>query len=113
MLSKQVVAAGPQCLQRIFKSCDTYVQKCEGKDKELGAACYLVRSLAKEVKEQAEIIERKSNEAASEQARMATILEQYLTVFTDGSSLKMDLSNALGQVRWECVSSKFHAYTLN
>ena len=78
---------GPQSLQKILKSCDYYLEKCEGKDRELGGACRMVRQLSKEVKEQVEIIDRKSSEAACEHDRMSTLLEQYLTVFTDDSSV--------------------------
>lgn len=91
------MAVGPKSLQKIVQSCNRYVGKCEGKDKELGGACRLVRELSKEVQEQVEIIDRMSSEAASEHDRMSTLLEEYLSVFTNDESLKMDLSSALGQ----------------
>lgn len=83
-------------MQKIIKSCDYYVNKCQGKDSELGGACRMVRELAKEVKEQADIIEKKSSEASGEHYRMSTLLEEYLTVFTDDSSLKLELAETLG-----------------
>ena len=90
------MATGPKSLQKILQSCDRYVNKCEGKDKELGGACRLVRELSKEVREQVEIISQLSSESASEHDRMSTLLEEYLSVFTNDESLKMDLSAALG-----------------
>jgi len=93
---REVLAVGPRNLQKIVKSCNFYLTKCEGKDKELGAACRLVRELSREVQEQVEIIDQKSSEAASEHDRMSTLLEEYLTVFTDDASLKTDLRSVLG-----------------
>jgi hypothetical protein len=102
---REVLAVGPQSLQKILKSCDYYLEKCEGKDRELGGACRMVRQLSKEVKEQVGIIDRKSSEAASEHDRMSTLLEQYLTVFTADSSLQTDLASVLGQ---EWVDARGH-----
>jgi len=103
---REVLAVGPQSLQKILRSCDYYTEKCDGKDRELGGACRMVRELAKEVREQVEIIDRKSTEAAGEHDRMSTLLEQYLTVFTADSSLKTDLASVLGQ---EWVGARGHS----
>ena len=51
-ISREVLAVGPRNLQKIVKSCNFYLTKCEGNDKELGAACRLVRELSREVQEQ-------------------------------------------------------------
>ena len=55
-----------------------------------------VEALSKEVREQIEIISKLSSESAGEHDRMSTLLEEYLSVFTNDESLKMDLSAALG-----------------
>lgn len=94
---RDVLAVGPQDLQKIIKSCDYYVKKCVGKDSELGGACRMVRALSTEVREQVELIDKKSSDAAREHDRMSTLLEQYLAVFTSDSSLNTDLRSTLGQ----------------
>ncbi len=103
---REVIAVGPQSLRSILRSCDYYTEKCDGKDRELGGACRMVRELAKEVRAQVDIIDRKSTEAAGEHDRMSTLLEQYLTVFTADSSLKTDLASVLGQ---EWVGARGHS----